>query len=1118
MHVVLLETTIPRGFHHVAMLAAHGAEVTFVTEDLDRYRAVPGFEDHRHCARTITVSSTLDAFDLGSQLLKRLGPNPVDAVMCVHDQYVPAANQLAVDLGVPHEEPSTIRLLRDKAAVRQRLDQAGLGSIRWRLVEDPADAVRAAAEVGYPLVAKPPRSYGSMGVAVAWDAAQLAAHLAGASGPVLLEQYVSGRHVSAEVLVQDGRPMVLGFADRLPAPPGVTAELGGHFPARFEGMGAARRMLLGLVHALGVRNSALHVELMITAAGPELIEANARVAGHVVSEQIGRALGRSVTLDLLALALGQPLEPLDEPVATLALRQFWTDRPGMLDAVHLPPLPGEVVRCEPVVRVGDRVRALQHNFDRLGYVLTQAPTEAQAVAVADDIARQVRFEITSDPGEPAAGDKQRPGPGEPAAGDEQRPGPGDEQRPGPHVLLVLDDDDPERILDAVGSATRHVSVLWSGGPPATARRYWAQRYIGRWLDSEAAAKELADPPRAVVGLTPGPAVLASALREVLAPETASRSASTPGSADALPGHVVVLLNGVLWAMLDDSDPTTVTTSAANEELARRAIEAVRDIAGVACCRVPDEGPVTVSAGIEGPYRALCDAVTGRDLASATVAAALGERIETPARRHGAAVLRRVPAPVGRFRVAEATVAEDLYADPAVTHVDVTLPPGRRHTSPGPADRLRFVVTGGDLGSATEAAERVESSLRFRAAPQDRTHVLVLDRIGRAAWTRDNGTPVLPPDRYRVTVISGRPPATVAADDFLHVDVFDEPLLTAFVTGLHESHPIDRIACAAEHLLAPAARLRARLGVPGDSLDRVRAVRDKAEMKRICRRAGIPHAAGRVVYEPSDALHLLEEHGALVVKPRDRSGAQGVRFLRDRSDLDDWLRTTMVPGVHLAEAHQPGPVCHIDAVVHRGVVAWDVSRYGMPALDFAAGRPVTSWSVADPRVRDLARDLLDRVLAAWQIERGVVHLEAFDAGDRLDFGELAGRAGGGGIPAAFRLARGIDLRHAKLAIDAGDDPRRLLGEPAGAYAGWIVHYSPGGRLTEFDDSAVRDLAAYRELNAEIGAEVPPAAFRGTGLATYAFAAVTEAGVRDLLRRATDDIRIRIQPALTEEGRP
>lgn len=1088
MHVVMLETTVPRGFHYVETLAGAGVEVSFVTEDLQRYAAVPGFDEHRHATRVVEVPATRDGGRLSGSLRGRLGPHPVDGVLCVHDQYVVAANRLAADLGVPHEDPRTVELLRDKAAVRRRVAEAGLGSVRWCLVGSPALAAAAAARVGFPLVVKPLDAYGSMGVDVAWTARQLTGLLGAATGPLLLEQYVAGRHVSAEVLVQDGRPLVLGFAERLPAPPGVTAELGGHFPARFEGLGAARRLVADLVRVLGIRNSALHVELMMTATGPELIEVNARVAGHVVSEQITRALDRSVTLDLLALAVGQPLAPVDEPVATLALRHFWTRTPGVLRTVGIPSLPAEVVRCEPVVAPGQAVRPLRHNFDRLGYVLTEAAAPATAIAAADDVLREVTFEITPDPG--------------PAPADEPR---GD--RHGRHVVLLLDDDDPERVLDAAGAATRHLSVVFHG-TSATARSHWAQRFHGQWLDGDRSAdvalKELhaTDPVQAVISMAPRLAAPARALRAVLTAEPAPPPAGRFVAVDA--GRVQVLLavgdTFVPWAVLARrGGDWTVNTSPGDAVPNGRP-----DGPGVVCRWSAPDGTVGEAPGIEGPLRALCDAALSRDLASAVIAAQLGQPVEAPVRRR-AAVLRRLPAPAGAFRVAEATTAAELYADPDVTYVDPAMPTGHRHPGGTPAHWLSYVVA----GDGTHAADRIERSLRFRTVPQDRTHVLVVDRFGPPGRTRPDGTPVLPPDRFQVTAISNHR-LGLPHEQLLHADVFDQPVLQALAEAVHAGHPVDRVACGTEHLLIAAAGLRARLRVPGDSPRQARAVRDKAEMKRLARRAGIAHAPGLVLYEPAEATRLLAEHGTIVVKPRDRSGAQGVHVIGDNAALDDWLRTTFLPGAQLAEAHQPGPVCHIDAVVHRGIVAWDVAQYGADALGFATGRPVTSCTVDDLRLRDHARDLLDQVLAAWEIASGVLHVEAFDAGDHLVFGELAGRAGGGGIPAAFRITRGIDLRHAKLATDAGDDPRRLLGEPVAPHAGWLVHYSPGGRLVTYDDAAVAPLAAHREVHAAAGDDVPAALFRGTGLATYAFAGETAPAVRALLRRAADDIHLRFEP--------
>jgi biotin carboxylase len=1047
----MLETTVPRGFHHLTVLAEAGVETTFVTEDLTRYASVPGYAERRNATRIVQVPSIGEG--LADQLREDLGAKPVDGVLCVHDRYLVAANTLARDFGTPYEPPETIALLRDKAAVRARLAEAGLGTLRWHAGADSA-------EVGFPLVVKPLTNYGSIGVAVCWDETELGQHLAAAPGPVLLEQYVSGRHVSAEVLVQDGRPMVLGFAERLPAPPGVAAEVGGHFPARFEGLGAARRLVHDIVAALGVRNSALHVELMITASGPQLVEVNARVAGHVVAEQISRALDRNVTLDLLHLAVGKPLEPLDEPVRTLALRQFWTTRPGTLRAIHIPDLPPEVVRCEAVVQPGDRVRTLRDNFDRLGYLLTEAPTPSRALAVADAVLQEVRFDVVHDEAESAT-----------AAYEKQ-------------VLLVLGSADPERILDAAGASTRQLSVLWTGDRALaeSVRQYWAARFHGQWFDDGTAVK----PPDTVVHLQPG-----------LAARTAEVRATNPPAEDVrgnAPGRIVVLLvapdsTALPWAVLDDDGCGTVRAAEA-----RRSFAADRSWDGPAVVCIGEDGSVTY--GIDASLRALCDAFLDRDLTSALITTGLTGVLPPPPRvRNRGAILRRLPAPAGRFRVAEATPVDVLYADPAVLYAVAPMPAGHLHHGE-PADRLSYVAT-----SEADCA-RIERSLRFRHTPQDRTHVLIVDRFGPAGWTRTDGTPVLPADRFRTTVISNQP-----AGGVLYADTFDQPLLSGLADAVHVADPVNRVACGTEHLLASAADLRDRWSLPGDSPQQIRAVRDKAEMKRIARRFGIPHAPGTVLHEPQQLLRLLEEHGSVVVKPRDRSGAQGVRILSDRTACDEWLGSTFLPGSQLAEAYQSGPVCHVDAVVHRGIVAWEVSRYGDQALAFTDGQPVTSWTVDDDRLRGHARELLERVLAAWAITNGVLHLEAFDAGTHLVFNEVAGRAGGGGVVPTFTLTRGIDLRHAKLAIDAGDDPRRLLTEPVAEYAGWIVHYSPGGRLDAYDDSTVAASAAYRQLNAAPGDDVPTAAFRGTGLATYCFAAGSEVEVRELLRRATTiDIRV------------
>ena len=142
-----------------------------------------------------------------------------------------------------------------------------------------AEGLAAVDVIGLPVVVKPAAAGWSVGVTVAWepDARGPRAGRGARRGPAgpdgtppraLVEEYAVGRHVSAELLVQDDRIVLLGFAERLTAPPGQTPELGGHFPARVGQEAAARAFVLDVVRALGVRASAVHAELLLTPTGP----------------------------------------------------------------------------------------------------------------------------------------------------------------------------------------------------------------------------------------------------------------------------------------------------------------------------------------------------------------------------------------------------------------------------------------------------------------------------------------------------------------------------------------------------------------------------------------------------------------------------------------------------------------------------------------------------------------------------------------------------------------------------------------------------------------------------------------------------------------------------------
>lgn len=828
MHIVLVETTAVCGFDIVEEMANAGIEVSFVAQDINRHLTLHGPSKVARAARLIGVPELGQPCDLAALLRDRLGPNKPDGVICRDEIFARDVANLTQAYGLPGESDATAVLLSDKSAVRDCLKKAGLGSLQWRRVRSVEEALQAGREIGYPLVVKPVSGGFSLGVTIVFDEQGLAAALtaaeqafggAAAGQPaVLLEEFAPGKLVSAEMLVQNGQPLLLGFAERLPCPPGVTAEVGGHFPARFEQLDAARAFAENVVRVLGIRNSAVHMEMMITPKGPELVEVNGRIAGYVVMQQMSHALARSITMDLVAMATGTPLAPLGEPVATVAIRPLWSDRAGTVTNILPPaPLSADIVMHGLSVKPGSRVAPLRSNSDRFGFVM------------------------------------------------------------------------------ALG--------------------------------------------------------------------------------------------------VDQQDATETAAQAAQQLLQRLAI-------------VPDEEAQSSNAA---------------------------------------------------------------------------------------------------------SASQPDTS---QAEGRERTHVLLLDRVGPIGWMLRDGSPLLPPDRYRLSVVTSSGEGSnvpCAAPDFItRMDVFDHAAVTNAANAIHADFSIQRVATLSERLLAPAAALRRRFVTPGDTPVMVNRFIDKAVMKQLARRAGIRCAEGHVVHTPDDLLQLLKRHAKVVVKPRASSGSQGVAVIASELDAHTWLEQHYVAGQFLAEGFVEGEMCHIDALVWNGAITWDMSCYLRDTMAYQRGQPLSSVTVGDAQLRAAAGELLHQVVDAWQVRAAVLHLEAFVNPDGLVFCEVAARPGGAGVVEAFEATRGINLDHAKILLDCGEDPRRLLVQPAAEHAGYTVHYCHAGVLEHFDDSQVAERAFHRRVAALPGQTVLQSRFSGTGLSTHIFAGDTPQAVLDLIRLAESSIRFAVRP--------
>jgi acetyl-CoA carboxylase biotin carboxylase subunit len=303
--------------------------------------------------RTVAVYSEADAGSLAVQLADEamlIGPGHasksylnVDAVLdaarrsgagAVHPGYGFLSEnagfaERVVQAGLVFVGPSAvaIRTMGDKSAARSAAIRAGVPTVPGSegVIEDPAEAVRVAAQIGYPVMIKASAGGGGRGIRVAHDEADLRKQLATAqaeakaafgNGEVYLERFIrKARHIEVQIL-GDGKRVVHCFErecslqrrrqkiwEEAPSP-AITQ-------ATREALCASAVKLAQAVHYSGAGT----LEYLYDDESREFffIEMNTRIqVEHPITEMV---TGVDLVKEMLHVALGEPLRLQQSQIA-----------------------------------------------------------------------------------------------------------------------------------------------------------------------------------------------------------------------------------------------------------------------------------------------------------------------------------------------------------------------------------------------------------------------------------------------------------------------------------------------------------------------------------------------------------------------------------------------------------------------------------------------------------------------------------------------------------------------------------------------------------------------------------------------------------------------------------
>jgi len=341
--------------------------------------------------------------DLVLASIQESGIEPSGVVSFVSEVGMPAAAVIREKFGLPGPDYELTRRLTNKIAQRQVWQQKGVPGPEWWSFSSMDEAIRQQGAISYPCIVKPADSAGSRGVTKVESAEEYlqAAELAlstSRSGEALVESFMDGVEYAVETFGDGNKTYVLAVTEKkkVPGTRGTVArELATlNDPVREQ---LVADVAVKALDALGYTSGPGHTEVIVqnTDGSPGLIEAAGRGGGFMVFERmIEMATGFDIVTATALQAVGVDAEiELGEKQAVVlrfvASTQGEVSKVSGIDAANS--ITG--VEAGAFVKVGDKVREVEGDGDRLAYILAVDETPEKAARLADQAESVIQIDL-----------------------------------------------------------------------------------------------------------------------------------------------------------------------------------------------------------------------------------------------------------------------------------------------------------------------------------------------------------------------------------------------------------------------------------------------------------------------------------------------------------------------------------------------------------------------------------------------------------------------------------------------------------------------------------------------------------------------------------------------------
>ena len=407
-HVVIVNNAVVSGIDLITRLLNRGYRVSHIRNkaNIRHWNSPHNDEIFSRIHEVVDVPRTSSPEFVLAAVTDLNDRYPVTAVVCPDDRSLESAASAAESLNVPFVSSQAAQLARNKLRMRQKTQGVDLNAPWFSHVSDYRELARRLEDVPLPAIVKPVTSSGSKLTYIIRTkndieglTGKIEAELTQLPSSVtdylyrgfLIEQYMSGTMVSVEIGRRDNTFYPFMITSRIRSAENDVIELGSVMPSYLTGETETLCFDLAskAIAEMGLDYGVFHVELMVTARGPAIIEINGRIGNGTIPILYDLVTGVSLFEHLIDISQGNaPALPGVKSGKRVMSYFFKAFRSGTVSGEFTPSLPE---------KIRDHIRTLEFRMkpgeavaegDIFGWVILEAPAN-DAWTVLEDIIRSV---------------------------------------------------------------------------------------------------------------------------------------------------------------------------------------------------------------------------------------------------------------------------------------------------------------------------------------------------------------------------------------------------------------------------------------------------------------------------------------------------------------------------------------------------------------------------------------------------------------------------------------------------------------------------------------------------------------------------------------------------------